>query len=147
MIALIQRVTEAEVVVANKSIGEIAQGILVFVGVEKNDHEDYVQRLVDKVMSYRIFSDSDDKMNLSVKDINGGILLVPQFTLAADTQKGCRPSFSSAAPPAEGELLFNNFVDQTKKQYKKVETGEFGADMKISLLNDGPVTFWLQVNK
>lgn len=147
MIALIQRVTEAKVVVGNKNIGEIAQGILVFVGVEKNDHEDYVQRLVDKIISYRIFSDSDDKMNLSVKDINGGVLLVPQFTLAADTQKGCRPSFSSAAPPAEGERLFNSFIEQTKKQYKQVETGEFGADMKISLLNDGPVTFWLQVNK
>lgn len=147
MIALIQRVTEAKVVVGNKNIGEIAQGILVFVGVEKNDNEDYVQRLVDKIISYRIFSDSDDKMNLSVKDINGGVLLVPQFTLAADTQKGCRPSFSSAAPPAEGERLFNSFIEQTKKQYKQVETGEFGADMKISLLNDGPVTFWLQVNK
>lgn len=147
MIALIQRVTEANVVVDNKSIGKIEQGILVFVAIEKNDSSDYVQRLVEKVLSYRVFADSNDKMNLSVQDINAGVLLVPQFTLAADTQKGCRPSFSSAAPPAEGERLFNAFVQQAKNKYKNIETGLFGADMKISLLNDGPVTFWLQVNK
>ena len=147
MIALIQRVSEAKVVVNNKNIGEIQQGILVFVGIEKTDREDYIPRLVEKVLSYRIFADSDDKMNLSVQDIHGGILLVPQFTLAADTQKGCRPSFSSAAPAEEGQRLFNEFVVQVKNKYQKVETGEFGADMKISLLNDGPVTFWLQVNK
>ena len=147
MIALIQRVTEAKVVVNNKTIGEIEQGILVFVGVEKNDKEEFVKRLVEKVLSYRIFSDEDDKMNLSVQDIKGGVLLVPQFTLAADTQKGCRPSFSSAAPPAEGERLFNEFVQQAKKQCQHIATGQFGADMKVSLLNDGPVTFWLQVNK
>lgn len=98
-------------------------------------------------MSYRVFSDNEDKMNLSVQDINGGVLLVPQFTLAADTQKGCRPSFSSAAPPAEGERLFNAFVKQTKNKYKNIATGEFAADMKVSLLNDGPVTFWLQVRE
>ncbi|HFD32253.1 MAG TPA: D-tyrosyl-tRNA(Tyr) deacylase [Gammaproteobacteria bacterium] len=147
MIALIQRVTEAKVVVNNKTIGEIEQGILVFVGIEKNDKEEFVKRLVEKVLSYRIFADEDDKMNLSVQDIKGGVLLVPQFTLAADTQKGCRPSFSSAAPPAEGERLFNEFVQQAKKHDQHIETGEFGADMKVSLLNDGPVTFWLQVNK
>ncbi|MCK4865552.1 MAG: D-tyrosyl-tRNA(Tyr) deacylase [Gammaproteobacteria bacterium] len=147
MIALIQRVSEAKVVVNNKNIGEIKQGVLAFIGVEKNDNEEQVTRLLDKVLSYRIFADDDDKMNLSVQDIQGGLLLVPQFTLAADTQKGCRPSFSSAAPPALGEALFDKFVEQAKNKYKHIETGEFGADMKISLLNDGPVTFWLQVKK
>lgn len=147
MIALLQRVTEAKVVVDKKIIGEINQGLLVFVGVEKNDTDDYVPRLVDKVLSYRIFVDAEDKMNLSVQDINGGVLLVPQFTLAADTQKGCRPSFSSAAAPDEGERLFNKFVEQARNKYINIATGKFGADMKVSLLNDGPVTFWLQVNK
>lgn len=147
MIALIQRVTEAKVVVDNKNVGEITQGLLVFIGIEKNDNDDYIPRLVDKVLSYRVFADVEDKMNLSVQDINGGVLLVPQFTLAADTQKGNRPSFSSAAPPFEGERLFNSFVEQTKIKHEKIATGVFGADMKISLFNDGPVTFWLQVNK
>ena len=147
MIALIQRVSEAKVAVNNKNIGEIQQGLLVFVGVEKNDSEQLVSRLVDKVLSYRVFADAEDKMNLSVQDIKGGLLLVPQFTLAADTQKGCRPSFSSAAPPEKGEHLFNEFVNQAKNKYQQIETGQFGEDMKISLLNDGPVTFWLQVNK
>lgn len=147
MIALIQRVSEAKVVVNNINIGEIKQGVLAFIGVEKNDNENHVTRLLDKILSYRIFADADDKMNLSVKDIDGGLLLVPQFTLAADTQKGCRPSFSSAAPPALGEALFDKFVEQAKNKHKHIETGQFGADMKISLLNDGPVTFWLQVKK
>lgn len=145
MIALIQRVSEAKVVVNNKNIGEIQQGVLAFVGVEKNDGEAQVTRLLDKILSYRIFADAEDKMNLSVQDINGGLLLVPQFTLAADTQKGCRPSFSSAAPPALGEELFDEFVKQAKNKYQHIQTGQFGADMKVSLLNDGPVTFWLQV--
>lgn len=147
MIALIQRVTEAKVVVDNKNIGEIQQGLLVFVGVEKTDNQDCVIRLVNKVLSYRVFADEEDKMNLSVQDIKGGLLLVPQFTLAADTQKGCRPSFSSAAVPAQGEKIFDEFVKQAKYKHEKIQTGQFGADMKISLLNDGPVTFWLQVNK
>jgi len=147
MIALLQRVTEAKVVVDNEIAGEIKQGLLVFIGVEKNDADEYVSRLVDKVLSYRIFPDTEDKMNLSVQDINAGVLLVPQFTLAADTQKGCRPSFSSAAIPEEGERLFNQFVKQTRVKHNNVATGIFGADMKVSLLNDGPVTFWLQVNK
>ena len=146
MIALIQRVTEAKVVVDNKNIGEIQQGLLVFIGIEKNDSEAEVKRLLDKVLSYRVFADSEDKMNLSVQDIEGGVLLVPQFTLAASTQKGCRPSFSSAAPPESGEQLFNAFVKQAKNKYSNIETGQFGADMKVSLLNDGPITFWLQVN-
>lgn len=147
MIALIQRVSEAKVVVNNKNIGEIQQGVLAFIGIEKNDSEAEATRLLDKVLSYRIFADDDDKMNLSVQDIKGGLLLVPQFTLAADTQKGCRPSFSSAAAPELGEQLFDDFVKQAKNKYEHIETGQFGADMKISLLNDGPVTFWLQVTK
>lgn len=147
MIALIQRVSEAKVVVNNKNIGEIQQGLLAFIGIEKNDSEAEVTRLLDKVLSYRVFADDDDKMNLSVQDIGGGLLLVPQFTLAADTQKGCRPSFSSAAAPESGEMLFNEFIKQAKNKYQHIETGQFGADMKISLLNDGPVTFWLQVKK
>lgn len=145
MIALIQRVSEAKVVVNNENIGEIQQGVLAFIGIEKNDTEAQVSRLLDKILSYRIFADADDKMNLSVQDIKGGLLLVPQFTLAADTQKGCRPGFSSAAPPALGEELFDAFIEQAKNKYQHIQTGQFGADMKVSLLNDGPVTFWLQV--
>jgi D-tyrosyl-tRNA(Tyr) deacylase len=147
MIALIQRVNEAKVVVNNQNIGEIQQGLLAFIGIEKNDTEAQVTRLLEKVLSYRVFADVEDKMNLSVQDIEGGLLLVPQFTLAADTQKGCRPSFSSAAAPELGETLFNEFVKQAKNKYQHIEAGQFGADMKVSLLNDGPVTFWLQVNK
>ena len=147
MIALIQRVSEAKVVVKNKNIGEIQQGLLAFIGIEKNDSEAEITRLLDKVLSYRVFADDNDKMNLSVQDVEGGLLLVPQFTLAADTQKGCRPSFSSAAAPESGEVLFNEFIKQAKNKYQHIETGKFGADMKVSLLNDGPVTFWLQVKK
>lgn len=152
MIALIQRVSEAKVIVHDENNGEIQlgkinQGILAFIGIEKNDGEEQLNRLLEKVLSYRIFADSDDKMNLSVQDINAGLLLVPQFTLAADTQKGSRPSFSSAASPEMAENLFNNFVTHAKSKHQSVETGQFGADMKISLLNDGPVTFWLQVKK
>ena len=147
MIALIQRVSEAKVVVENNNIGEIQQGILAFIGVEKNDGKKHLNRLLEKILSYRIFPDAEDKMNLSVQDIKGGLLLVPQFTLAADTQKGSRPSFSSAASPEMAENLFNEFVTHAKNKYEHIQTGQFGADMKVSLLNDGPVTFWLQVNK
>ena len=147
MIALIQRVTQAKVDVDNKNIAKIQKGILVFIGVEKNDDAKDAERLIDKVLSYRVFADTEDKMNLSVQEIKGGVLLVPQFTLAADTQKGCRPSFSAAAPPEQGQRLFDEIVQQAKSKYKKIETGQFGADMEVSLLNDGPVTFWLQVNK
>ena len=147
MIGLIQRVSEAKVVVNNENIGEIQRGILAFIGIEKEDGDKEVFRLVDKILSYRIFADEDDKMNLSVKDIKGGLLLVPQFTLAADTQKGSRPSFSSAASPENAEQLFSEFVQHAQSKHQIVQTGQFGADMKISLLNDGPVTFWLQVKK
>lgn len=143
MIALIQRVTDGKVVVDNQIIGQIDQGILALIGVEKEDTEKNADRLLERLLGYRIFSDQDDKMNLSVSDVEGGLLLVPQFTLAADTRKGKRPSFSSAAPPSEGERLFNYFVNKAKADYPMVETGQFGADMKVSLCNDGPVTFWL----
>ena len=145
MIALLQRVSHASVSVNGQVTGEITRGILLFIGVEKNDNTDKARRLCERFLSYRVFSDEQDKMNLSVVDINGGVLLVPQFTLAADTQKGNRPSFSSAAPPDEGKQLFDFVVAQTRQQHAKVATGVFGADMKVSLLNDGPVTFWLQV--
>jgi len=143
MIALIQRVTKASVVVNNQTIGHIEQGILALIGVEKDDQKANADRLLERLLGYRIFADAEDKMNLSVSDIGGGLLLVPQFTLAADTRKGKRPSFSSAAPPQEGQALFQYFVGQAKQQYSKVSTGEFGADMKVALCNDGPVTFWL----
>ena len=146
MIALLQRVTNAKVVVAGKTIGAIENGILALIGVEKTDTEEQANRLLERLLGYRIFSDEQDKMNLSLEDINGGLLLVPQFTLAANTEKGMRPSFSSAAPPAEGERLFDYLLQQASRQYPQVEAGHFGADMQVALTNDGPVTFWLQVS-
>lgn len=144
MIALLQRVRHASVSVEDKIIGEIRQGLLIMLGVEKNDDEARADRLIERFLGYRVFSDPDGKMNLSVRDIDGGVLLVPQFTLAADTHKGARPSFSSAATPAEGQRLFDYVVGQTRKSFPRVNTGQFGADMQVSLINDGPVTFWLQ---
>lgn len=145
MIGLLQRVSEASVKVDNKIVGEIGSGLLVFVGVERGDTEAQADRLLERLLSYRVFPDADDKMNLSVSDIEGGLLLVSQFTLPADTRKGTRPSFTPAAPPDEGERLFNYLVSQAQQVYGKVATGEFAADMKVALVNDGPVTFWLQV--
>ncbi|MDH5571075.1 MAG: D-aminoacyl-tRNA deacylase [Gammaproteobacteria bacterium] len=145
MIALLQRVLEAQVVVEGVVIGSIDAGILALIGVEKNDTEKQADRLLERVLGYRIFSDAEDKMNLSLTDSGGGLLLVPQFTLAADTQKGMRPSFSSAASPDTGEKLFDHFVRQAQIKHSPVACGRFGADMKVSLINDGPVTFWLQV--
>ena len=144
MIALLQRVSSASGVVDGETIAGIDQGLLVFLGVEKEDSESQAGRLLERVLGYRIFPDQDDKMNLSVKDIQGGVLLVPQFTLAADTRQGMRPSFSTAAIPEEGERLFDYFVSQAKKVYKSIATGRFGADMKVSLINDGPATFTLR---
>lgn len=144
MRALIQRVAQAKVEVDQQCIGEINQGLLVFIGVEKGDRAEDADRLLKKLLAYRVFADADDKMNLSVTDIHGGLLLVSQFTLAANTQKGLRPSFSSAAPPAEGEALYNYFVEQARNLHSVVATGRFGADMKVELLNDGPVTFLLE---
>lgn len=143
MIGLLQRVTSARVEVDKQIVGDIEQGLLVLVGVEKQDSLQSVARMVERLLGYRVFADAEGKMNLSVRDIKGGLLLVPQFTLAADTAKGMRPSFSSAAPPESGKQLFDELVTMTKQQYDKVATGEFGADMQVSLTNDGPVTFIL----
>ena len=145
MIGLLQRVTQANVVVADEIIGEISAGLLVLVGVEKGDTEQQADRLLERLLTYRVFADADDKMNLSLGDTNGGLLLVPQFTLAANTQKGARPSFSSAAAPEDGKVLFDYFLQQAEAAHATVASGQFGADMQVSLTNDGPVTFWLQV--
>ncbi|MEX1221733.1 MAG: D-aminoacyl-tRNA deacylase [Idiomarina sp.] len=144
MIALIQRVSQASVSVAGKQISSIEQGLLILLGVTKADTQDDVERLAKRVASYRIFADSDDKMNLSLQDIGGAALVVSQFTLAADTAKGRRPSFSSAAPPAQAEPLYLAFVEALQQQGVAVQTGQFAADMAVSLVNDGPVTFTLQ---
>ena len=146
MIALLQRVSEACVRVEAEVTGQIARGLLVFIAVEKDDSEARARRLIERFLSYRVFPDELDRMNLCVTDINGGVLLVPQFTLAADTHKGNRPSFSAAAPPETGARLFAYVVEQTRRVHANVQTGRFGADMQVSLVNDGPVTFWLQVN-
>ena len=145
MIALIQRVREARVQVAGLTTGAIHRGILALVGVEKGDGEHEAERLAERVIGYRIFPDEGGKMNRSLADVRGGLLIVPQFTLAADTHSGARPSFSSAAPPAEGEKLYLRFVQLARGRHPLVETGTFAADMQVSLVNDGPVTFWLQV--
>lgn len=144
MIALIQRVLHAQVVVSGQIIGQIRQGLLVLLCAERDDSPLQAQQLCDKLLKYRVFSDAQGKMNLSVKDIGGGVLLVPQFTLAADTNSGTRPSFTPAAAPALADDLFRQFVALTKVQHPHVETGEFGADMQVTLCNDGPVTFWLE---
>ncbi|NVJ68092.1 MAG: D-tyrosyl-tRNA(Tyr) deacylase [Gammaproteobacteria bacterium] len=145
MIGLLQRVAYSSVEVEGNVIGEIEQGLMVLIGVEKEDDEQSADKLLQKLLKYRVFSDANDKMNLSLQDVQGGLLLVPQFTLAADTNSGLRPSFSSAAAPAMGKQLFEYLVGQAKKQYVNVESGQFGADMKVKLLNDGPVTFNLSV--
>lgn len=145
MIALLQRVTEAAVEVDNQQIARINKGLLVLLGVEKGDDDERAQRLIDKVLKYRVFSDAEDKMNLSLLDIQGELLLVPQFTLAANTDKGLRPSFSSAAAPAEAQRLFQKSCEIAAIDLGAVQTGQFGADMKVLLTNDGPVTFWLQI--
>ncbi len=144
MITLIQRVSHAHVSVAGQIIGKIEQGLLALVCAEREDTPAQAQALCDKLLKYRIFSDAAGKMNLSVSDIGGGILLVPQFTLAADTNSGMRPSFTPAAPPALGRELFDHFVALTKAKHPHVATGEFGADMQVTLCNDGPATFWLE---
>jgi D-tyrosyl-tRNA(Tyr) deacylase len=145
MIGLLQRVSEASVKVEADIVGQIGRGLLVLVGVEKHDNQASAQRLLERILTYRVFPDESGKMNLSLTDIEGGLLLVPQFTLAADTNKGTRPSFSSAASPELGAELFEYFVTIAREPHAKVETGIFGADMKVSLVNDGPVTFWLHV--
>lgn len=145
MIALLQRVSEAAVHVNGQQVGAIGAGILALVAVERNDSEAEADRLLERLLAYRIFPDSEGRMNLDLRQAGGGLLLVPQFTLAANTRKGNRPSFTSAAEPAEGKRLFGYFSQRAKDQFNEVSTGRFGADMKVSLVNDGPVTFWLQV--
>jgi D-aminoacyl-tRNA deacylase len=144
LIALVQRVSRASVTIEGTQIAAIGQGILALVGVERGDTEAQATRLAERVVSYRIFADAQGKMNLSLKDIAGELLAVPQFTLAADTNSGLRPSFSSAAVPAEGERLFARFAEKAAEAVR-VASGRFGADMEVSLVNDGPVTFWLRV--
>ena len=143
MIGLIQRVTHASVSVDNSICGEIDQGILLLLGIERNDTQDHANRLLEKILNYRIFPDSLGKMNLSLRDINGGLLIVSQFTLAADTKKGLRPSFTSAASPQDAEALYNHFTARAKSIQQDTQCGIFGADMQVSLCNDGPVTFSL----
>jgi len=145
MIGLIQRVTEARVEVDNRTVAQIGRGILALIGVEKQDTSARAERLAQKIIQYRIFSDADGKMNLSLQDTDGELLLVPQFTLPADTRKGNRPGFSSAAPPETGQRLFRELADFAREAHGRVQTGVFGANMQVSLTNDGPVTFWLQV--
>ena len=144
MKALIQRVRQAHVEVAGEVVGAIDQALLVLVGVEPQDSEASAAKLLHKLLNYRVFSDSDGKMNLSLTEVAGGLLLVSQFTLAADTRKGLRPGFSTAAPPALGEVLFDHLVGLARQQHDLVATGRFGADMQVHLINDGPVTFLLE---
>lgn len=144
MKALLQRVSQARVDVAGETIGAIDQGLMVLIGIEPQDTPASADKMLHKLLNYRVFSDADGKMNLSLTDVNGGLLLVSQFTLAADTKSGMRPSFSKAAPPALGAELFGYLVTKAKTSHTTVETGQFGADMQVHLINDGPVTFLLE---
>ncbi|MBI1890900.1 MAG: D-tyrosyl-tRNA(Tyr) deacylase [Burkholderiales bacterium] len=145
MIALLQRVAQACVTVEGKSVGTIGPGLMVLLCAERGDTEQEADALLAKLLAYRVFADDAGKMNRSVTDVAGGLLLVPQFTLAADTRSGTRPSFTPAAAPEEGRRLFDHFVRQAQSRHATVETGQFGADMQVTLTNNGPVTFWLQV--
>lgn len=146
MIGLLQRVRSAHVSINNNIIASIETGLLVLIGVEKGDTQQQADRLLDKLLGYRVFPDKVGKMNLSLSEVNGGLLLVPQFTLPADTKKGMRPSFSSAATPDLGEKLFEYLLLSAKQKHANVDSGHFGTDMQVSLTNDGPVTFWLQIS-
>lgn len=145
MKAVVQRVQHASVAVDGQVVGDIGQGLLVLLGVAKDDSQALADKLLNKVLDYRIFPDTDDKMNLSLKDIGGELLVVSQFTLVADTKKGLRPSFSAAAPPELGRELYEYWVKEAEKSIENVATGQFGSDMQVSLQNDGPVTFILEV--
>ena len=146
MIALLQRVTTARVTIAGDVVAAIDRGLLVFIGVEPDDREPQAERLLQRLLGYRVFADADGRMNRSVVDVDGGLLLVPQFTLAADTSKGMRPGFSTAAPPERGAQLFDYLVVRAERAYAHVDSGRFGADMQVTLTNDGPVTFWLKAS-
>ena len=144
MIALIQRVSEARVRVAGRTVGEIGPGVLALIGVEREDAEPQAARLLDRILGYRIFPDEAGRMNRSLADTGGGLLLVPQFTLAADTRKGTRAGFSTAAEPERARALFGVLLQLARTAHRPVACGEFGAEMQVSLTNEGPVTFWLQ---
>ncbi len=144
MIGLLQRVNHAEVSVGGEIIGRIGRGLLVLVAVHRDDSERDISRLADRILGYRVFPDAAGRMNLSLRDEAGGLLLVPQFTLAADTKKGTRASFTKAASPEKGASYFDELVAICRRELTTVETGSFGADMQVSLVNDGPVTFWLE---
>ncbi|GFD75728.1 D-aminoacyl-tRNA deacylase [Alteromonas marina] len=145
MIGLIQRVSQANVTVAGEVIGEIGNGMLVLLGVEKKDGDEEIEKLANKLCRYRMFNDEDGKMNLNIEQVGGEFLVVSQFTLVADTQKGNRPGFSRGAPPEHGEAIYKKFVNTLKNKGMTVATGEFGADMQVGLINDGPVTFQFNV--
>ena len=144
MIAFLQRVTHAAVETDGQTIGRIDRGLMVLIGVHRADEPKDIARLAERILGYRVFPDAEGRMNLSVRDADCGLLLVPQFTLAADTKKGTRPSFSRAAAPDKASDYFERLVDRCREQLAVVETGRFGADMQVSLVNDGPVSFWLQ---
>jgi D-tyrosyl-tRNA(Tyr) deacylase len=146
MIGLLQRVAQASVTVDGQVIGAIGRGLLVLVCAEKGDTEREAEALLTKLLSYRVFADEAGKMNRSLVDVAGGLLLVPQFTLAADTRSGMRPSFSPAAAPEDGRRLFDHAVRRARERHANVATGQFGADMQVALVNDGPVTFWLRID-
>ena len=145
MIGLLQRVSSARVEVDGESIGSIARGLMVLVCAERGDAEPHADKLLERLLNYRVFSDADGRMNLSLREVQGGLLLVPQFTLAADTRKGNRPSFTPAAPPDEGRRLFDHMLERARSLHAPVQAGRFGADMQVSLTHDGPVTIWLRV--
>lgn len=145
MIALLQRVARAHVAVAGERVAEIGPGLLVMIGIERGDGEAGADRLLERLLGYRVFPDQQGRMNRSVRDTGGGILFVPQFTLAADTARGTRPSFTPAAPPGQGKRLYGYLVEHARQRHAAVASGVFGADMQVTLTNDGPVTFWLRV--
>ena len=145
MIGLLQRVSEASVRVDDAIVGRIGQGLLVLLCAERGDTHKEADALLNKLLTYRVFGDAEGKMNLNVSQVNGGLLLGPQFTLAADTRSGTRPSFTPAAPPTVANELFDYTVQRARQVHPQVETGRFGADMKVALINDGPVTFWLHI--
>lgn len=145
MIGLLQRVSQASVTVEGEIIGAIGAGLMVLVGIERGDSEAQADRLLERLLGYRVFADADGKMNLSLRDTGGGLLLVPQFTLPADTRKGTRPSFTPGAAPAEGRRLYTYLLDNVRRLHPDVASGRFAADMQVTLTNDGPVTFWLRV--
>lgn len=144
MKALLQRVSQAKVCVEGEMVGEIGAGLLVFLGVDKEDTPAITEKLLNKVLNYRIFADDAGKMNLGLRQTKGGLLIISQFTLSADTHKGLRPGFSSAAEPVKGELLYNHFLTCAKNSHPQVACGQFGANMQVELINDGPVTFLLE---